>query len=71
MGILKALAESARRFPNCRIANCGCDSWNGKWEAGCRCMCHFDAMNKAFGKDDWTLADFSASADRGVAQKAK
>jgi hypothetical protein len=55
--ILRALREAHRRCPNCRIANCDCDSKSGKWENGCHCFCHFFWMEEHYGKD-WTWEQF-------------
>jgi len=63
--MIESFRESTRRFPNCRMANCTCDSDNDEWKKGCHCMCHFFFMDKKFGKDKWNLNDFSKMAEKG------
>ena len=55
----RAILESIRRFPNCTIANCECDSRHGEWKDKCNCMCHFRQMDEVFGKGQWALKDFN------------
>lgn len=38
--IKAGLLQSMRRFPNCKIANCECDSKNGERIGKCMCLCH-------------------------------
>ncbi len=61
-----ALRDAARAFPFCRIANCECNSIAGEWKAGCGCMCHFLQMDEKFGKDKWTLNEFSKQSEIGL-----
>ena len=61
-----ALHRSLKRFPNCRIANCDCNSEEGEWKKNCHCMCHFSNMDEKYGKDKWTLKQFSEEAERGM-----
>ena len=56
--VMAGLARAAARYPGCRIANCDCNSKNGKWSKGCWCMCHFRAMDEKYGKDKWDLNAF-------------
>ncbi len=49
------LRKSRELFPDCRIANCKCDSNNGEWKKGCHCMCHFFKMDEIYGKGKWSL----------------
>lgn len=49
-------------YPDCRIANCDCDSKNGKWDQNCLCSCHFFKMDEKYGKGNWSLADFGKEA---------
>jgi len=67
MSIDRALREAVEHFPNCRIANCSCDSKAGKWQKGCCCFCHFAAMDALRGKDKWSLVDFDRQAKKGLA----
>lgn len=62
----KALLESVRAFPLCRIANCACDESGGEWQDDCVCMGHFFQMDDAYGKDAWDLRDFMDAAHRRV-----
>lgn len=66
--IQKALGNSIQRFPNCRIANCECNSKNDEWKKDCNCMCHLLYMDKKFGKDKWKFSDVSKIAKKGVKQ---
>jgi len=59
---ISTLRQAARRHPNCRIANCDCDSKHGQWRQGCHCMCHFKAMDAKYGQDRWDLYDFGREA---------
>ena len=63
-----ALSLAMEAHPNCRIANCDCDSVHGEWKPECYCMCHFFYMDERFGKDQWTLNKFSRIAKKGVAK---
>ena len=63
--IRKSLLESARKYPFCKIANCGCDGRDDEWKKGCHCMCHFFLMDKKFGEKNWGLSDHCASAKVG------
>jgi len=67
----ESFRESMRRFPNCRIANCICDSNNDEWKKDCHCICHFFLMDKKFGKDKWNLNDFFEMAKKGIGSKSK
>jgi hypothetical protein len=64
--MLGALALSAQRYPHCPIANCDCHHKDkDEWAKGCYCLCHFEQMNRKFGKDNWNLGDVGASANSG------
>ena len=66
------LAAAARAYPNCPVASCDCDQINkDEWKKGCHCMGHFQQLDKAFGKDNWSLADHSESAKAGKPTKVK
>lgn len=60
------LREAIRRYPNCRIANCECDEYNGEWKKGCHCMGHFKMMDRMFGEKKWGLNDFDEMAHKGM-----
>jgi hypothetical protein len=61
-----ALMLSARRYPNCPIANCDCHHKDqDEWVKGCYCLCHFAQMDRKFGKGAWGLGDVDASAKAG------
>lgn len=60
------LRLAIRRFPNCRIANCECDSKNGEWKPGCLCMCHWFKMDELHGERKWTLDMFYKQAKKGI-----
>ena len=62
----KALRQAVARYPNCRIANCDCDSKGTEWKAGCYCMCHFTQMDIKFGKDKWNMNDFDKQSKQGL-----
>ncbi len=64
-GMHSGIVASAKRYPDCRIANCDCDDYGGVWERGCHCFGHFKDMDAIFGKDNWRLGDFSREARRG------
>jgi hypothetical protein len=64
--MFNSIAAATKRFPNCRIANCECDSKHHKWKKGCFCMCHFFTMDALHGKDKWTLDDMSKQAEKGL-----
>jgi hypothetical protein len=58
-----ALREAVRKYPNCLIAACCCNSKGGEWKRPCRCACHFVEMDRLNGHANWTLADFHREAD--------
>lgn len=41
-----SLSNAIRRFPNCKIANCNCDSKHGKRIEDCYCLCHIEDIRK-------------------------
>lgn len=48
--IAKALSDSIKRFPNCKIANCDCDSKHGQRLSDCHCLCHIEEIKKDIEK---------------------
>lgn len=65
-----ALVLSARRFPHCPIANCDCHHKDkDEWQKDCFCLCHFEQMNRKFGKDNWNIGDVGASARAGKVRR--
>ncbi len=64
-GISAGIKAAAKRYPNCRIANCDCDDFGGVWTQGCNCFGHFKDMDAIFGKEKWSLGDFNREAKRG------
>jgi hypothetical protein len=54
-----SLVKSMFVYPNCTIANCDCNSKDGEWKKGCACLCHFNEMDKMYGRDQWKLSDWS------------
>lgn len=61
----ESILASMRQFPTCRIANCICNEFIDEWKPECYCMGHFYLLDRAFGKGNWTLADYNASAKAG------
>jgi hypothetical protein len=55
--ILEALRSAHQRYPNCRIANCECDSKGDEWVRGCGCLCHLLQLQERTGLDI-SLVDF-------------
>ncbi len=47
VSITTALRRDARRYPNCRIANCECPgSAAGNRREGCKCLCHPETLEE-------------------------
>lgn len=59
LDITLSVMKAAARFPNCKIANCECNSNHGEWIKGCNCMCHFFQMDAIYGKNNWSLKEFN------------
>jgi hypothetical protein len=64
--IAEALRTSLKRFPNCSVAGCACNSKGGQWRAGCYCLCHLLQMDPLYGKKKWTLKDFFRQCKKGI-----
>lgn len=65
--IENALMASIKRFPNCTIANCDCDSRHGEWKPGCHCLCHFRQVQAKYGEnDELLLKHFEEMAKEGM-----
>ncbi len=45
MSIIEGLRKSIKMYPNCRIANCECNSSKVR-EEGCRCLCHVETWKE-------------------------
>jgi hypothetical protein len=60
-----AIKKSMKRYPNCRIASCDCDSKHGEWKQGCHCLCHMLQMNERYGKGNWSMDDYERERQRG------
>ena len=64
-----SIRKAAEMYPNCYIANCDCNEYEGEWKKVCHCMGHFKMMDKLFGENNWNLNDFSDVADKGLTPK--
>jgi len=49
--IHKGLMTSIKRFPNCKIANCDCNSKEGERIGDCLCLCHIQEITKQMKKE--------------------
>jgi len=60
-GSFQSISQALKKFPNCRIANCKCNSKEGEWKKGCLCLCHMDQAQEILGKD-FDLSDLQKLA---------
>lgn len=60
------IRKAISMYPNCYIANCSCNEYEGEWKKGCHCMGHFKMMDKIFGENNWNFSDFSDMANKGL-----
>lgn len=67
-GSFISASTTAELFPNCRIANCSCDSKGGEWKKDCICMCHMDQAQKILGTTEFDSEKFMklAGSDKRV-----
>jgi hypothetical protein len=66
LDMYNAIAMAAKRYPNCRIAACDCNSKGTEWKKDCNCLCHFYHMDIKYGEDKWTMNDFSEQTKIGL-----
>lgn len=48
------LLNAMKRFPNCKIASCGCNSKEGERIGNCSCLCHIKEIKKDMEKKKGT-----------------